>query len=145
MCFGDRRHFQRDFVQRRPADECLNRAGRNLQIDHRPIAHIGPRARQPVRIIAVPLQVFAPCLAPESGGDGAARDAHGRNGVPLLLALLQLAQRFAPPLRHRNIGPPSVKRHPSILLQRPIDIERHQLEQFVVFQLRQEHPCAALQ
>src|ERR1039458_6492422 len=53
----------------------MDRAGRNLQIDHRPVAHIGPPARQPVGIIAVPLQVLAPGHAPKRLGDGAAFDA----------------------------------------------------------------------
>src|ERR1022692_2712279 len=107
----------------------MDRAGRNLQIDHRPVAHIGPPARQPVGIIAVPLQVLAPGHAPKRLGDGAAFDADGCDGMPLLLALLHLARRSAPTLPSRNIGPPSptVVPHRSRLLYRLIDVQRNYL------------------
>src|ERR1039457_6575931 len=67
--------FSAALCNSRAADVGMDLAGGNLQVDHGPVAHIGPPARQPVGIIAVPLEVLAPGRAPERLGDGAAFDA----------------------------------------------------------------------
>jgi len=55
---------------------------------------------------------------------------------PLFPELLHLASGLEPPLPHRDVGPPAIIRH-GLLLQRDVEIERDEPEQFVVFHLRQ--------
>ena len=91
--------FTVHLVNLRAADQRLDLARRDLQIDHRSIAHVGPAARQPIREVAVALEIVAPRLAPERLGDGAALDDDRRDWVPFLLELLHFARRLPPPLR----------------------------------------------
>src|SRR5207245_10516045 len=101
----DRRDADLDLVKLGAGNERQHLGLRDLQIDNRAVADIGPATRQSVGVVAIAFEIVAPGLAPEALGDGAAFDRHRRNGLSLLLELLQLLLGLAPPLRHRNIGP----------------------------------------
>src|ERR1039457_4935423 len=109
----DRSYPHLNLVDLRAADQGFDFARRNLKIDHGTVAHIGPPAWQAVFKVAIAFQVVAPSLAPEGLDNRAAFHHHRRDWMALLFQLGHLAGRFPAPLRHRNIGSPSVKSHRS--------------------------------
>src|SRR5207247_5723297 len=66
----ERRHLHADSVDGRAAHESGDRAGSDLQIDHRAVADVGAAARQAVRVVAIAFEVVTPRLAPERRGNG---------------------------------------------------------------------------
>src|SRR5262249_24448534 len=92
-----------DVVYLRPADQGRHLRRLDLKIDHRAVADVRAAARQAVGEVAVRLQVVAPRLAPERGRDPPAGDDEGRNGLPLLPALLDLTGRLRLPLGDRDV------------------------------------------
>src|SRR5207247_2598508 len=71
-------------VDLRAADQRPHVAGRDPEVEHRAVPDVGAAARQPVREVAVALQVIAPGLAPKRSRNRAALDHHGGHRLPLL-------------------------------------------------------------
>src|SRR5262249_3968707 len=110
-----------DLVELGAADERRDFTRRNLQINHRAVAHVGAPARHPVCEIAVALEVVAPGFTPPRARDGATCDGDGRNGASLLLELGDLGRHVGPPLLGGDIRTPIVVEshvHPSSMARR---------------------------
>src|SRR5262249_12903020 len=115
-----------------------------LKVDHGTVADVGASARQALLIVAVAVEVCAPRLAPETFGNRAALDLHGSYGPSPLLQLGHLAFRLPALLGHRNIGSPcEVVGHPSALLHRRTQVERHETQQFLILHFGQRHVSPA--
>ena len=71
--------FYLDVIQAGAPDHGRDLPLANLQMDDRTIAGIGAPTGQAIGEIAVALQIFAPCDAPESGGNVSPLDHHRRN------------------------------------------------------------------
>src|SRR5580693_2289717 len=95
----------------RAADQRLDLAARELEVDHRAVTNVGAPARQAVREIGIAFEVVAPSLAPEAPGDLAALDDDRRDDAPFLLQLLDFLLRLLATRGGRNIGPESPEAH----------------------------------
>jgi hypothetical protein len=109
-----------DFVELRTRDHRGDFALRYFQVDNGAIANVSAATRQAIFIVAVSFEVAAPRFAPETLGNRAALDRHGRNGLSMFLELGKLAFCLSPILGYRHIGPPPEVAHPLPLLHRGI-------------------------
>src|SRR4029077_19752434 len=83
-----------DSVKLRAADDRSHGPRRDLQIHDRTVSNVSTAAWQPVREVAVTLEVVAPGCAPERLGDLAAVDDDRQGVMALLLQRRQLVQRL---------------------------------------------------
>src|SRR6185436_20967392 len=98
-----------------------------------------------VGVVAVALQVVAPGLAPESGGDGPALNLDGPNLSPLLGQLPRVRRRQLAPLGRGHIGTPVAVEHGSAFRERAMDVKRYQAQKLSVAQLGQQRLAAAFE
>ena len=145
--------FDFDFVKARSRHAGGHLALADLEINHRTVADISAAARQAVGIVAVSLQVVAPCLAPEGAGDLAAFQQDRRGGLAILFGQLgHFTRGLGAAFRHRHIRPPSkapthifspIKRvmvHSprSLIFGGGLYIQRHKTKQFGIVHFRQQ-------
>src|ERR1700733_2040893 len=97
-----------DRVERRSADHRPHRVRRDLQVDYQAVAQVAASAFEPVRVIAVALQIVAPCPAPEGGHDPAARHGHRRQDSALLAQPGDRAFGLQTPFGDRHIDWPLI-------------------------------------
>src|SRR4029077_18490518 len=71
-------------VEGAPTHPCIDDARGNLEIYYRAIPHVSSTAWEPVFIITVGFQIFAPGLAPETPGNGPPVDADRVQFLPFL-------------------------------------------------------------
>ena len=93
------------------ADHRRHLARRDLQIEHRAVAHIGAPARQAVRVVAgsSPGCRTTPCPRTWWRSCGR-RSTTGATGWPFLRSFATSRAALPAALRHRDIGSPSLRR-----------------------------------
>src|SRR5208282_5221463 len=107
-CYGD---VNLDLVDLGAADQRLDLAALDLEVDHRAVVDVGSPTWQAVGEVRIALKVVAPRLAPEAPGDLAALDDDRRDRAPFLSELLDFLRRLRAARRDRDIWPESPGTH----------------------------------
>ena len=65
----DRLDLDRDPIEIATRHQSSDFPRNNLEIDDRAVPHVGTTTRKPICVVAVGLQIFAPCFTPETPGN----------------------------------------------------------------------------
>src|SRR5208282_4563534 len=107
-CYGD---VNLDLVDLGAADQRLDLAALDLEVDHRAVVDVGSPTRKAVGEVRIALKVVAPRLAPEAPDDLAALDDHRRDDAPFFCELPDFLRRLRAPCGNRHIRPETPVAH----------------------------------
>src|SRR5436305_883931 len=95
-----------DLIQFRTADDGFDTPGPEVQVADRPVADVGPPARQTVGVVGKGFQMITPAFAPEAAGNGAPVKGYGLDVLAFFAQLVHLPPRLRTALGHRDIASP---------------------------------------
>ena len=133
-------NFDRDPVKSAPTHQRIDDAWGDLKIYYRAIPHVSAPAREPVFIITVGFQIFAPGFAPETPGNRPPVDADRVQFLPFLLEGICRFLRASAFFGCAHIRPEAPSPAHKIgrlksLLHGALEVKGYEPQQFVVWHL----------